>query len=65
MPNSRHTEARAMLDVFVGVGAGRFDMTWTNTAGDKERFRGNVSPAELARSLPEILGDAICRQRSA
>jgi hypothetical protein len=62
--NSGHTEARAMLDVFVSVGAARFDVTWTNAAGDKERFRRNVSPAELTRTLPEILGDAIRRQRN-
>jgi hypothetical protein len=62
--NSGHTEARAMLDVLVSVGAARFDVTWTNAAGDKERFRRNVSPAELTRTLPEILSDAIRRQRN-
>jgi hypothetical protein len=62
--NTGHDEARAMLDVFVSVGAARFDVTWTNAAGDKERFRRNVSPAELTRTLPELLGDAIRRQRN-
>jgi hypothetical protein len=62
--NTGHTEARAMLDVFVSVGADCFDVTWTNAAGEKERFRRNLSPAELTRTLPEILGDAIRRQRN-
>jgi hypothetical protein len=62
--NSGHTEARAMLDVFVSVGADRFDVTWTNAAGDQERFRRNLSPVELTRTLHEILGDAIRRQRN-
>jgi hypothetical protein len=62
--NSGHTEAWAMLDVFVSVGADRFDVTWTNAAGDQERFRRNLSPAELMRTMPEILGDATRRQRN-
>jgi hypothetical protein len=27
-----------MLDTFFSVGAARVDVTWTNAAGDKERF---------------------------
>jgi hypothetical protein len=34
-----HSEARAMLDVFASVRADRFEVTWTNRAGDKEEFR--------------------------
>jgi hypothetical protein len=59
-----HTEALAMLGAFVSVGATRFDVTWTNAAGDKEHFRRNVAPAELTRTLPEILDDAARRQRN-
>jgi hypothetical protein len=62
--NTGHTEAQAMLNAFVSVGATGFDVTWTNAAGDKERFRRDVSPAELARTLPGILDDAIRRQRN-
>jgi hypothetical protein len=62
--NTGHSEARAMLEVFTSVGATGFDVTWTNAAGDKERFRRDVSPAELMRTLPGILDDAIRRQRN-
>jgi hypothetical protein len=31
-----HTEAQAMLDAFTSVGATRFDVTWTTSAGDNE-----------------------------
>jgi hypothetical protein len=48
----------------IGVGAAHFDVTWTNAAGDQERFRRNLSPAGLMRTLPEILDDAIRRQRN-
>ena len=62
--NTGHCEAQAMLDAFASVGAARFDVTWTNAAGTKERFRRDVSPAELQHRLPEILDDAIRRQRN-
>ena len=62
--NTGHSEARAMLDAFASVGATRFDVTWTNAAGDKERFRRDVSLADLTRTLPGMLDDATRRQRN-
>jgi hypothetical protein len=62
--NTGPIEARAMLDAFISVGATGFDVTWTNAAGEKERFRRNVSAAELARTLPALLDDAIQQQRN-
>jgi hypothetical protein len=56
--------ARRMLDIFASVGADRFDMTWTNRAGDKEEFRRGVSQAELAGTLPQMLDSAIARERN-
>jgi hypothetical protein len=53
-----------MLDAFASVGAARFDVTWTNAAGTKERFRRDVPVAELMRILPGILDDATLRQRN-
>jgi hypothetical protein len=32
-------EARRMLDTFASVGATRFEVTWTDLAGDKQHFR--------------------------
>jgi hypothetical protein len=58
------TEARAMLDAFASVGATHFDVTWTNRAGDKERFRGGVSLGDLRRTLPAMLDAAPARQRN-
>jgi hypothetical protein len=34
-------QALDMLDAFASVGAQRFDLTFTDTAGDKVGFRGN------------------------
>ena len=53
--NTGTAEARAMIDAFASVGATRFDVTWTNAAGDKEWFRRGVSLAELHRTLPAML----------
>jgi len=62
--NSTHSEATAMLDAFVSVGATSFDLTWTNRAGEKERFRRGVTLAELRRTLPAMLDAAPARERN-
>jgi len=59
-----YTEALNMLEIFASVGATRFDVTWTNAAGIKQRFRRGVSLAELSRTLPAILDDATHGQRN-
>src|SRR5262249_30553805 len=59
-----HTTALAMLEAFLSAGARHFDVTWTNAAGGKERFRRNVAAAELRHTLPGILDEAIRRQRN-
>jgi len=59
-----HSAAQAMLDAFASVGASRFDLTWTNAAGDKELFRRGVSLAELTRALPAMLDAAPVKQRN-
>jgi hypothetical protein len=59
-----HTEAQTMLEVFASVGAVRFDVTWTNAAGDGQRFRRAVPHADLARRMPGILDDATRQQRN-
>jgi hypothetical protein len=56
--------AQAMLDAFISVGTTDFDVTWTNAAGDKERFRRDVSASELSRTMASLLDDAIHRQRN-
>jgi hypothetical protein len=50
--NNAHIDALTMLDAFASVGAARFDMTWTNAAGDKDGFRRGVSVGELRRKQP-------------
>jgi hypothetical protein len=59
-----HAEALAMLDAFASVGATRFDVTCTTLAGDKEWFRRDVDPAELARTLPAMLNSAAGHRRN-
>jgi hypothetical protein len=59
-----HTEAGAMLDIFASVGATRFDVTWTNRAGDKERYWRGVSLPELTRTLPGMLDAATASERN-
>jgi hypothetical protein len=39
--NTEHLDARAISDVSVSVGAGYFDVTWSD-AEDTERFRRNA-----------------------
>lgn len=53
-----------MLDTFASVGASRFDVTRTTSAGDKDWFRRSVPLAELANILPVMLDDAILRKRN-
>ena len=59
-----HAAARAMLDIFASVGATRFDVTWTNAAGEEQAFRRNSMTAYLARILPAVLDDAAQKQRN-
>jgi hypothetical protein len=62
--NTAHTEARAMIEAFASVGATRFDVTWTNAAGEKELFRRGVSLADLHRTVPAMLDIAPAHQRN-
>jgi hypothetical protein len=62
--DSANIEAQRMLEAFASVGATRFDMTWTNAAGDKKEFRRGVPLADLRRTLPAILDHAIRQQRN-
>ena len=62
--NTAHSEARAMIEAFASVGATRFDVTWTNAAGDKELFRRGVSLADLHRTVPAMLDIAPAHQRN-
>jgi hypothetical protein len=57
-----HEWARAMLEVFGSVGTRRFDVTWTNAAGDEERFRRDRTASDLRRTIPAILDEAERRQ---
>lgn len=68
MPRSEEEEARAgggaaepaleMLDAFASVGAGRFDLTFTDAAGEKTGFRGNRPIGQLRPAMPAILQEA-------
>src|SRR5262249_43386960 len=50
--------ALEMLDAFASVGAERFDLTFTDTAGEKIGFRGNRPLGQLRHAMPEILREA-------
>ncbi len=50
--------ALEMLDAFESVGAERFDLTFTDAAGEKIGFRGNRPLGQLRAAMPEILQDA-------
>jgi hypothetical protein len=50
--------ALEMLDAFASVGAQRFDLTFTDAAGEKVGFRGNRPFEQLRLSMPEILQEA-------
>jgi hypothetical protein len=62
--NTAHSEARAMIEAFASVGATRFDVTWTNAAGDMELFRCGVSLADLRRTVTAMLDIAPAHQRN-
>jgi RepB DNA-primase from phage plasmid len=53
-----------MLDAFASVGAGQFDVTFTDLAGGKVAFRGNRSLDELRRDLPALLRETAERQHN-
>jgi hypothetical protein len=53
-----------MLDAFASVGAGRFDVTLTDSAGGKVSFRGNRPLDELRLALPELLRGAAGRRHN-
>jgi hypothetical protein len=56
--------AAAMLDAFASVGAERFDLTLTDTAGEKVVFRSNRSLGQLRHAMPAILQEAAGRQHN-
>ena len=56
--------ALEMLDAFASVGAQRFDLTFTDAAGDKVGFRGNRPLDQLRPAMPEILQEAAERQHN-
>lgn len=51
-------ESLRMLDTFASVGAERFDMTWTDTAGTKTGFRRGAQLDTLRQSIPAQLAEA-------
>ena len=55
---SADEQALEMLDAFASVRAQRFDLTFTDIAGDKVGFRGNRTLDQLRGALPAILEDA-------
>ena len=57
-----HSAAQAMLDAFASVGATRFNLTWTNSAGEPRRSFKGISLAELARAMPGMLDRAIANR---
>ncbi len=70
MPPSAKRETRAggqvleMLDAFASVGAQRFDITFTDTAGEKIGFRGNRPLEQLRPAMSEILQETAARQHN-
>lgn len=56
--------AQAMLDLFASVGATRFDVTLTTSAGEKDWYRRGVGLAELRGRLPDMLNTAVTTQRN-
>ena len=53
-----------MLDAFASVGAQRYDITFTDIAGEKVGFRGNRPLDQLRNDMPEILQEAAERQHN-
>jgi hypothetical protein len=64
MPPSAKRETRGggpaaeMLDAFASVGAQRFDLTFTDTSGEKVGFSGNRTLDQLRPAMPAILQEA-------
>ena len=57
-------QAMEMLDAFASVGAERFDLTFTDIAGDKVAFRSSQPLGQLRAAMPRILAHAEKRQRN-
>jgi hypothetical protein len=57
-------QAQKMLDAFDNVGAQRFDITFTDAAGNKVGFYSSRCIGPLRAALPEILCRAIDRQHN-
>jgi hypothetical protein len=56
--NNAYAAARAMLDAFASVGATRFNVSWTNSAGDPRRPRSlQKSLQSLGGPMPEAEND--------
>ncbi|HWG46126.1 MAG TPA: DNA-primase RepB domain-containing protein [Gemmataceae bacterium] len=53
-----------MLDAFASVGAQRFDLTFTDAAGEKVAFRSNQSLGQLRHAIPAILQEAAQRHHN-
>ncbi len=69
VPQSPEGETRAgaslgMLDAFASVGAERFDLTFTDAAGEKISFQGNRPLDQLRSAIPGILQQAAERQEN-
>jgi hypothetical protein len=60
---ARH-QASEMLRAFASVGAGQFDVTWTNRAGEKQLFRRGVALDVLMRWMPQLLDQAARQERN-
>jgi hypothetical protein len=52
-----HSAAAAMLKLFASVGANRFAVTWTDSAGEPNRAR-KMHLAEITRTMPGMLDAA-------
>jgi len=57
-PQTDSVLAGFMLEVFTSVGASTYDLTVTNSNGDKKSFRKAVQVARLRQNLPSILDGA-------
>ena len=57
-------QAAEMLDAFASVGAERFDLTFTDIAGDKVAFRSSQPLGQLQAAMPRILAHAENRRRN-
>lgn len=57
-------QALAMLAAFASVGAERFDLTFTDTAGAKIGFRGQRTLDQLQSTMPGILTEATAQQHN-